>query len=197
MEDDEPDAVQGMLEYLYTFQYPRVIEIDNDLAQISPDENMLRVSLQHLRLHSIAQKYLLFTLRDMAKERMLQQITSVPISDTTRAKLRCYFTFCSNVYLLSTALPSDDSSGIRELYSAIPEAIVGNWDWMVEQEDLLEMLEEMPGLALDVMKAFRKRLVKDEKDRQRNDRMTKPWGAEEAGRVGGYGIPNAVQFGYY
>lgn len=198
LDDDDPDAVQGLLEYIYTFQYPQPIEVSDDLSNSSINKQILRSSLQNLKIHSLAQKYLLFTLRDMAKDRILQQISALPADDED--KLHGYFTFLSEVYNLPAPGPlsSNDTSGVQELRSAVSETIIGDWDWMVEQQQLLGMLEEMPDLALEVMKSFRKKIRGAEEDRKSKDRMIKSWGGgEEVARVGGYGTPNCVQYGYY
>ena len=134
----------------------------------------------------------------MAKDRILQQISALPDGDKDR--LHGYFNFLVEVYELpaSGSLSSNDTTGVQELRSAVSETIIADWDWMVEQQQLLDMLEEMPDLALEVMKSFRKKITGAEEDRKNKDRMIKSWGGgEEVARVGGYGTPNCVQYGYY
>lgn len=161
--EDDPDAIESLLEYLYTSGYPhpktpstlghnRTPITSNEKIDAEEEDELGQRDLirtffmQDFNIYITARKYLVDALRDIARERLLMQISTPPSHMQDPAfqdGQEAYFSLLSAVY----SLPDD-----AELRSAVPKAISEHWEWMTENLYFQDMLGQSPDLALEVVK---------------------------------------------
>jgi BTB/POZ domain len=191
MEGDDPVAVQGMLFYLYTLDYPtelyqtRVgVETGSGSdSGIEDDESTSQDALVYwgfdLLIYTIADKYGLVELRQLARQSLLDKAESTEKEEQQLAKsMDGFVVLMENFYARDEV--SDQERELRtQVISSASEAITHH----VRDQRISTLMSDVPEFAIELVEALsrkreEKRVVQREQER-----------SQEAARLRRYHIP--------
>ena len=134
MEDDDPKSVEIMLGYLYTGQYNKSLD---------ENEELRRQLLIQALTYNLADKYDIPALMELAKKRFKATLSRTPT-------LGEYLSIVSDVYTMPA--PTNNLRAITSEYARLKlrEMMQGSEN----HEDLRAALEDVPDFAFDVLQLF-------------------------------------------
>jgi len=146
MDDDHTDAVEGLMYYLYTLDYPK-----NDTPRSSdPYQGWKRDIL----LYSIADKYCLPEFMRLARQSLLDTANDRDVcnKDTFVKNLDKFESLIDDLYT-PDEIPSERMKDLRvEVMAALAEMVARN----IRDFRLSRLVAEYPDFALDVLEAIGK-----------------------------------------
>ncbi|KAF7502561.1 hypothetical protein GJ744_005500 [Endocarpon pusillum] len=178
MEDDDPVAVDGMLFYLYTLDYP--VELDQTLlgtetssgsdSGIEDEEPTSQDAKVYwgfdLSMYTIADKYGLTELRDMAEQALLGKADLAGKEQELVTNMDGFVALLEDLYGLGET--SDQMSQLRtQIVSSTCEAITHH----VRNQRILALISDVPEFAVELVEAIGKkreerRMVQREEDKR-------------------------------
>ena len=185
MEDDDPVAVDGMLYYLYTLDYPvelyqRLLGTETSSGSdsgIEDDESTSQDAKVYwsfdLSMYTIADKYGLTELREMGKNALLEKADLAGKEQQLVKNMDGFVALVEDLYALEET--SDQMSQLRtQIISSTCEAITHH----VRDQRISALISDLPEFAVELVEAIGKkrderRMVQREEDKR-----------QEAARVG-------------
>lgn len=178
MEDDDPTAVEGMLYYLYTLEYPRETYqrflgtetgsgSDSGIEDEEPTSQDAQIYWRFdLLMHNIADKYGLTELRALAGRSLLGKAESASKEHQLLKRMDDFVTVIEELYAVDEI--SDQLRQIRtEIISLTCEAITHH----IRDQRLLTLMADVPEFAIELVEALGKnrdetRLLQQEEEKR-------------------------------
>jgi BTB/POZ domain len=178
MEDDDPVAVEGMLYYLYTLDYPkeiyeRLLGVEAGSGSDSGIEDEESTSLDaqvywgfDLLMYTIADKYRLTELRKLAAQSLLAKADLAGKEEQLMKTMDGFVTLVENFFALE-----DVSDELGELRRQVVKSTSETLTHHVRDQRILALISEVPEFAVELVESLRVqrdegRVLQKEEDRK-------------------------------